>query len=64
MRQKEKLRGGAGGSKSCRGLPGGATAPPDPPDWRLRRERPHRGGHRPPRPPRLAPPARLSRQSA
>eukprot|EP00969_Alexandrium_andersonii_P108619 4792322-Alexandrium_andersonii.AAC.1 len=37
----------------------GATAPPDPPDWRLRGERPYR----PPGTPRLAPPARQRRQS-
>eukprot|EP00969_Alexandrium_andersonii_P033603 1468916-Alexandrium_andersonii.AAC.1 len=29
-------------------LSGGATPPPDPPGWRLRRERPHLGGYLPP----------------
>eukprot|EP00969_Alexandrium_andersonii_P204753 9048642-Alexandrium_andersonii.AAC.1 len=32
--------------------PGKATAPLVPLDWRLQRERPHRGGCRPPAPPK------------
>eukprot|EP00969_Alexandrium_andersonii_P000774 33341-Alexandrium_andersonii.AAC.1 len=28
--------------------PGGAATPPDTPDWRRRRERPHQGGCPPP----------------
>eukprot|EP00969_Alexandrium_andersonii_P362876 15460693-Alexandrium_andersonii.AAC.1 len=60
MRQKEQLRGGPEGQTFPEASPGGATAPPDPPNWRLRRERPHwREGLRPPKPaPQRAPPAR------
>eukprot|EP00969_Alexandrium_andersonii_P353506 15440073-Alexandrium_andersonii.AAC.1 len=42
---------------AARRLSGGATAPPDTPDWRLRRERPHRVLP-PPGPPQKAPPVR------
>eukprot|EP00969_Alexandrium_andersonii_P046359 2034824-Alexandrium_andersonii.AAC.1 len=31
---------------------------PEPPSWRLQRERPFQWGHRPPGPPQKAPPAR------
>eukprot|EP00969_Alexandrium_andersonii_P220210 9725735-Alexandrium_andersonii.AAC.1 len=37
-------------------LRGGGYRLPDPPGWRLRCERPLRGGLPPPGPPRLAPP--------
>eukprot|EP00969_Alexandrium_andersonii_P309406 13673074-Alexandrium_andersonii.AAC.1 len=41
---------------AARSLAGRAAAPPSraPPDWRLRRERPHRGGHCPPDTPKSA----------
>eukprot|EP00969_Alexandrium_andersonii_P162809 7197235-Alexandrium_andersonii.AAC.1 len=39
----------------------GGCSPPNPPDWQLRRERPHRRGYRPPGPRLKAPPARQKR---
>eukprot|EP00969_Alexandrium_andersonii_P352469 15437739-Alexandrium_andersonii.AAC.1 len=54
MRSEDNLGGGAGGSKKFQERLRGGCRPPDPPDWRPRRERPPWGGHRPPDPPRSA----------